>query len=139
MRPAALFGFASLLLAASVLGAVGGSPFEKVGRFIDRQFAFVGGINASVEPNEVNLLAQELGEKERQLNAREAELSARESMLTGMLQDEVRRSYLGIIAFLAVSVLFLLGLIGLNFYLDARRRERQSENDKQKGELLIRL
>jgi len=68
------------------------------------------GILASVPPNEVNTLASQLEERERDITAREAILarSAREDTRT-----------LAVVSLMGAG---LLGLILMNFYLDNRRR-----------------
>jgi cytoskeletal protein RodZ len=73
------------------------------------------------------------------LDAREKEIAAREEALAEMLRQEVASRYLGLIALLVVSVLLLLGLIGLNFYLDAKRTKERETRAAREGELLIRL
>lgn len=125
-RTTSPLGVALLLLGAALLGALllGGGLF---GAYLDRQLAQVGGITASVAPNEVNLLAQQLQERQGELDARERALVAQENALAERLRKEVANEYLWVITLLVISILLLLGLVGINFYLDATRAKRRSQ------------
>lgn len=70
------------------------------------------GIYAQVQKNEVNTLVAQLDEKERELAQREQALIQRERL-------DNEKQILLIVALVGGS---LLGLILLNFYLDAKRR-----------------
>lgn len=121
----AIFSVALLFLVASLVAVLRLETFVPLSSFVDRQLAFVGGMSASVAPNEVNLLAQQLDAKERSLNARERELLAREDALAQRLRAEVMNEYLWAVALLVLSIIFLLALVGMNFYLDAVREKRR--------------
>jgi hypothetical protein len=73
------------------------------------------GASASVAPNEHNVLAQQLAEKERMLAEREAAVA----------RNENERWAFGSADTLALSSvilsLVLLALVGINFYFDMRR------------------
>ena len=74
-------------------------------------------LSAAVPSNPYNTLAAQLADKQTQLDARAAQLSAEQSILNS---KNVLAEDLGMAGF-GLSV-FLLILIGLNFYLDMRRR-----------------
>jgi predicted PurR-regulated permease PerM len=135
-----LTGTFLLLLAATLIGAAGSLLDPSLVEF-EQQVALVGGMSASVEPNAINQLAQQLDQKARSLDARERLLDARERALSEQLSREVRSSYLSIIAFVTIAILLLLTLIGLNFYLDAHREASRSTvaSSVRRGELLTRL
>ncbi|KKU51010.1 MAG: hypothetical protein UX72_C0028G0005 [Parcubacteria group bacterium GW2011_GWA2_47_10] len=79
------------------------------------------GVAIGVLPNDVNVLAQELKEKEMSLNELEALLKQKESGISQATFEEQNK------AFWVIGIIggALLSLIVLNFYLDWRRR-RQS-------------
>jgi len=135
-----LTGTFLLLLATTLIGAAGSLLAPSLVEF-EQQVALVGGMSASVEPNAINQLAQQLDQKARSLDARERLLDARERALSEQLSREVRSSYLSIIAFVTIAILLLLTLIGLNFYLDAHREASRSTvaSSVRRGELLTRL
>lgn len=75
------------------------------------------GASAAVEPNPINTLAQELKDKEVALDQREQVLS--------QLEDQIvaKNSSSTTIAFISLGgSLLLFLLVGLNFYLDTKRR-----------------
>ncbi len=74
-------------------------------------------MSAAVPANPYNTLAQQLADKQAQLDARAAQLSAKQSAQNA--QDKLVQD-LGLAGF-GLSV-FLLILVGLNFYFDMRRR-----------------
>lgn len=137
-RSSPIFG-AALLLAGAVLLGVVFVGTGKMGVPLDRQLALVGGMSASVAPNEVNLLAQQLKEWESELSERERTLSVREDALAEQLREEVTNEYLWVITLLVVSILLLLGLIGINFYLDAMRERRRNNQSASSAGLEVRL
>ncbi len=75
------------------------------------------GVSLGIAPNPYNTLAQQLESKQSELNAREERVVA--------LEDELRQSQL-IERYVAFGSLFLstclFMLVGLNFYMDSRRR-----------------
>jgi hypothetical protein len=83
-----------------------------------RQMGFAIGMTAGVEENGYNTIAQALKEKETILTERERYLAEKEAVI---LRAESERN--AKISFLAIGIgSVLLGLILLNFYLDAKRR-----------------
>lgn len=74
-------------------------------------------LTASVPANPYNTLAQELSDKQAALDREQAQLSAKESAASGTSSSAV---YFGLASF-CISVLVLM-LVGLNFYLDMRRK-----------------
>ena len=76
-------------------------------------------ISAMVPANPYNTLAQQLVEKERELVDREAALAEREANDIGPSAGGI----FGVLSF--VFSVFLLALIGVNFYLDARRAKKR--------------
>jgi len=81
-----------------------------------RQLGSVVGMYAGVEPNEYNLLAQQLDQRNKELDAREAELAQQEVLLKeSVVSDRASIVYATAIGFL------LLVLVVLNFYLDWKR------------------
>lgn len=78
------------------------------------------GATAGVDPNPINTLAAQLKEKEASLDQREQVLS--------QIEDEIiaKNSSNNTIAFISLGgSLLLFLLVGLNFYLDTRRRRDQ--------------
>jgi hypothetical protein len=82
--------------------------------------AAVVGASAGVEPNPVNTLAQQLKE-------REASLGEREQLLNQLEERNVAKNASNnTIAFISLGgSLLLFLLVGLNFYLDTKRRRDQ--------------
>lgn len=78
-------------------------------------------LSASVPPNPYNTLAAQLADEKTQLDQRAAALDARQS---GLSSGSTFQQDLTIASF-CMSLMLLL-LIGLNFYLDMRRRRGQS-------------
>lgn len=77
------------------------------------------GMSASIEPNPYNTLAQQLSNKEALLNERETQITSQER--AGI----ERASSLGIFGFVSFCIsIFLLILVGINFYFDIRRRQK---------------
>lgn len=78
------------------------------------------GATAGVDPNPINTLAAQLKEKEASLDQREQVLS--------QIEDEIvaKNSSSNTIAFMSLGgSLLLFFLVGLNFYLDTKRRRDQ--------------
>ena len=87
-----------------------------VGGGMVRQLGSVVGIYAGVEPNEYNLLAQQLEEKRKELDARENQIAQQEELIKeSVVSDKASIVYATAIGFL------LLVLVILNFYLDWKR------------------
>ena len=74
-------------------------------------------MSASVPPNPYNTLASELADEKSQLDARAHALAAQQSAAS---QGAELEHYLTIASF-CMSIVLLV-LVGLNFYLDTRRR-----------------
>jgi tetrahydromethanopterin S-methyltransferase subunit G len=87
-----------------------------VGGGMIRQLGAVVGMYAGVEPNQYNLLAQQLDERSRELDAREAELAQQEVLI----KETVGQERTSIVYATAIGFLLLL-LVLLNFYLDWKR------------------
>ena len=83
------------------------------------------GARASVGENQYNTLAQQLQEKEEALNEREATLAQQEGGMRGPTSQPSGNTWV----FVNVALSFMLFiLVGLNFYLDLRRRGTASTN-----------
>jgi predicted PurR-regulated permease PerM len=84
-------------------------------------------LSAAVPPNQYNTLAEQLDAKEQALNDREVALKASR---TGIFSSS---DIFGLISL--VLSLILLGLLGLNFYLDSRRGTRTGISGKYSVDL----
>lgn len=80
------------------------------------------GVSAAIAPNPYNSVAEQLSNKEKVLMQKEADLTKREQAL--VVREQTPLSKAGV-ASLALSVLLTV-LIGINFYLDAKRRNKAS-------------
>lgn len=80
-------------------------------------------LSASVPENPYNTLAQQLQDEQAALNEREAELKKKENNV-GPSAGEI----FGVMSF--VMSVILLGLLGLNFYMDSRRNKRPAVSSK---------
>lgn len=87
------------------------------------------GISATVPPNPINTLAQQLKEKELQLKSKEEIIDRRELFLEQKLMAELtekeKESRRNIMIFLGAVSCALLSLILLNFYLDWKRNKKE--------------
>jgi uncharacterized protein HemX len=89
---------------------------------LSNNLAVVVGMSAGVEVNEYNSLAQQLTSKQTELNERERTLSLRESSLESMLKDERAQREKNTFLAMGFVAALLLVLIGVNFYLDEKRK-----------------
>jgi hypothetical protein len=80
------------------------------------RLANVVGVGAYVPPNAINTAAQQIATREAELEAWERDLTTREAE-----QAAASRELMDV---LAVSVGAIAALLGLNFYLDSRRRKQ---------------
>lgn len=87
-----------------------------VGSGMVRQLGAVVGMYAGVEPNEYNLLAQQLDERSKELDAREAHIAQQEILIR-----EGDNSEKTSIVYATAIGLLLLVLVLFNFYLDWKR------------------
>jgi flagellar biogenesis protein FliO len=85
--------------------------------------ANVVGMSVGVPQNETNKLAQDLETKSVQLSEREKAIDAREREFRAIVVDENARQMRLTILLISGATLFLITLIGLNFYLDRKRGE----------------
>ena len=106
-----LFG---LVLAALFLHVVAGQSPSAIGRYLLAQV----GLNASAPPNQFNILAQQLKNKERTLAEKEQALQEEAALLQEKALQEARTT-----RHLLIGGGALLALILLNFYMDWRRRK----------------
>lgn len=118
-------GLVTLLLVVAILIASDTRPLSGISGALSSQLAAVTGMNAGVEPNPDNILAQELKQREETLTLREQALRDREAALETTLRNEIRGERWKLLTVLAVAIVLLSGLIGLNFYLDRKRRPNE--------------
>ena len=102
---ALLFGFAALTSTPAALLQTARNMFATVG------------VSIAIAPNPYNTVARQLADKEAQLNQREAQVSAQEQAVSN---SQSSRDTFGFYSLCMSAV--LLVLVGINFYLDARRR-----------------
>lgn len=95
------------------------------------QIASVVGMSVGVPPNETNILAQELRAKELEISERARALDAKERDIRSVVNDEVAKSTRRTLLIFFGVTLFLILLIGTNFYLDYKRRGTKSEDKKE--------
>ena len=101
---------ATILLVISFIGAAyvaGGHPPMRL---------LLGqvGVGASVPPNPYNTLAEQLTDWQGELSVREKQLAERETIVEESTQELNK--------LLAVAVIIIALLLGINFYLDWHRR-----------------
>ena len=89
--PAFRFRYATLIVAIIVFGQIEMPhvSLSKMASAAYQNLANVSAINASIQPNEYNTLAQQFSDKDRELTAREQELIARERALDAKYQLEL--------------------------------------------------
>ena len=97
-----------------------GIAFSNSGQKIGQQIGSVVGMYASIEPNEHNILIQQIKDKQEELEMREKDLAEKEILL--VQQETLERNRTTIIYISVIGILLLL-LILLNFVLDWRRRK----------------
>lgn len=122
--------FAVVLTTEIVSGDI---PFKSFAVSTYQNLANVASLSAGVPETQLNMLAQQFDQKEKELTAREQELLDREKELDAKYQESIdanRRLTLYVLG--GVTILLLL-LIFLNFYYDIRREEER-EKGLMKGE-----
>lgn len=98
---------------------LGLNPID-VGKLIKGKMGEAVGMSVGVPENEYNKIAAQLEAKEKSLLEKERELKN--------LELEITRSYKGnewVIIFLSIGIVVLFILVGLNYYLDYKRRKRE--------------
>lgn len=106
------------LIVAAVVG-VSYLSLAGFGGGVFRQLGSVVGMYASIEPNDYNLLAQQLNKRSQELDAREAALEEKELSTSSNTNTQSDRK--AIVYITSIGTL-LLALVLLNFYLDIKRR-----------------
>lgn len=119
LRPIAL----GVALGGMLLPVLMQTP-ERITRNAENMLAGAGAtLSASVPENPYNTLAQQLQEEQAALDEREAALNEKESDI-GPSAGEI----FGVMSF--VMSVVLLGLLGLNFYMDSRRNRKPGISSK---------
>ena len=122
----ALFFLLGLSLGLVLLQAAFDANLVWVGNYFLAQA--VSGMSATVSPNPINTLAQQLKEKELQLKSKEEAIDRRELFLEQKLMAELaekeKEGRRNILIFLGIASFALLSLISLNFYLDWKRNKK---------------
>ncbi len=93
-----------------------------IGKYFVYQIGSAIGVSVAVPPNPFNTLSQQLNEKENALTQKEKELQQKESIISGEKENRENRTLLYAVGGGGI----LLVLVLLNFYLDYRRRRRNS-------------
>ena len=86
--------------------------------------AGVVGMSISVPDNGINKLAQDLEQRSVQLTEREKAIDARERDFRAIVLDENAKQERNLLLIITGVTLFLISLIGVNFYLDQKRLSR---------------
>ena len=128
------------LVAAVVIVAqlgLGDISYKQIAISAYQNLANVSSISVGVPPTEINLLAQQFDQKQKELTAREEALLEREKDLDEKYQESIeanRRLTLYVLS--GVTILLLL-LIFMNFYYDVKREEeRERLLRAQRGDTL---
>ena len=98
-----------------------------------QNLANVSSISVGVPPTEINMLAQQFDQKQKELTAREEALLDREKDLDAKYQESIeanRRLTLYVLS--GVTILLLL-LIFMNFYYDIKREEERERLLRAEG------
>lgn len=98
-----------------------------------QNLANVSSISVGVPPTEINMLAQQFDQKQKELTAREEALLEREKDLDAKYQESIeanRRLTLYVLS--GVTILLLL-LIFMNFYYDVKREEEHERLLRREG------
>lgn len=115
VAPAVLVGL--LLLGSTTFGSVAERAYENIASAV--------GMTLEVPKNEFNSLASALEERDAQLDEREQAIEARDRAIREIvLEENAKRNKLTIIVLTAITFLLLL-LIGVNFYIDFRRGQKE--------------
>lgn len=110
-----------LMIVIYFFAMIGVNPLD-VGSFFGAKFGSAIGMSTSVAENPFNKLAVQLEQKEKALDIREQRVEKMERELTSGF------GYGGIIYLLAAGVAILFFLLLINFYLDYKRRKKNSTN-----------
>lgn len=105
------------------IGVVAGGVFylsvDNLSGGVLRQLGTVVGMYASIEPNEYNLLAQQLEERVKELDKKEEELKTKEELV----EEQERADNMRTVVYVTAIGSLLLALVLFNFYLDWKRRK----------------
>ena len=107
-----------LMFGLVVLGVAYGVYTLQDGRGVLRQLGSVVGMYASTEPNEHNVIAQQLKERAEELDEKEAALERQQQEI---VERAVARDKTSVVFIAAIGLLLLI-LVSMNFYFDWRRR-----------------
>ena len=98
-----------------------------------QNLASVASLSAAVQPNEYNVLATELEQKNIELTTREQDLIKREQALGEQYQREIDANKRLTLYVLGGVTAFLLLMIFLNFYFDVKREEERERTANTMG------
>ncbi len=128
--------YGGLILAIVLFGQLGAlhTPMQKFASAAMQNVAAISSMNAVVEPNQYNSLAQLFSEKDKQLTEREQELLLREQLLDAKYQEQIMSSKRQTLFVIAGATLILVLLIFANFYFDIKREEERERALLRKGE-----
>ena len=134
--PSFRFRYTTLIVAILIFGQIElpHVSLKEMASATYQNLANVASINAGVQPNEYNTLAQQFSEKDQQLSAREQELIQREKALDAKYQAEIAATKRTTLLTVGGATLVLVLLILANFYFDIKReeeRERQLSAQKR--------
>lgn len=96
---------------------LGLNPID-VGQILKAKMGQAVGMSVGVPANSYNKIAVQLADKEEQLDQREAELAKIESTITGNYEQQGT-----LVVFLSIGIVVLFILVGLNYYMDYRRKK----------------
>ena len=119
----------ALVVVTSSLGI--GATFKELAVSAYQNLANVSSLSAAVPPTEINMLAQQFDQKQKELTEREKQLLIREQDLDEKYQESIAANRRLTIYVLSGVTMVLLLLIFLNFYFDVKREE-----EREKGILL---
>ncbi|HVN26508.1 MAG TPA: hypothetical protein VMT99_02540 [Candidatus Paceibacterota bacterium] len=91
------------------------------------------GVTLGIEPNPYNTLNAQLDAKQTQLEMEQADLEAQKEALASDTAASSAAASSPLMRYLIVIVGILALLVGLNFYFDWRRSEREANHDEDRG------
>lgn len=118
------------------------ATYDMHGDLVGMNSASAIGVGAAVGDNGINSLAADLEKRSGELNERERSLAAREAALGEEYRAAIAENNRLTIYVLASVTVFLIFLIGLNFYMDYKRAQRGDDDAPmvhRHGELQTRL
>lgn len=138
------FQYSLFVAALALVGMLqySSAPTDSVKRLVYENIASVIGVSGAVLPNQFNVLAQQLAQKDLELSSREREIIERERLIGEEYQSAIMRNQQTVFYAISAVALLLLLLILLNFYLDYAREKREHAAGVGKthlGELQTRL